>query len=123
MLNEHLSIKACKALAGRAREQGLRCSAKEWWYVNEATEGRAPLDVISNATVCAPAFTVLEAMELLIRMGYPLNIGPADRLSCGTAEWFWQEWNDVLWWGPFDTPAAAVEGALQYLEIMEASDE
>jgi hypothetical protein len=56
-------------------------------------------------------------------MGSSIIIGPGDCLSGGAVEWFWQEWNDVLWHGPFDGPVEAIKDALQYLEIMEASDE
>jgi hypothetical protein len=122
MLNEHLSIKACKALAGRARKQGLRRFVKEWWCVNEGVVDKNPFMDIRGSTIECPAFTVLEAMALLRRMGSAIAIGPGDCLSGGAVEWFWQD-NHGEWWGPFGTPAAAVEGALQYLEIMEASDE
>jgi hypothetical protein len=123
MFNEHLSIKACKALAGRAREQGLRCSVKEWWYVNEGAVGKAPLLTIKGCCLEAPAFTVLEAMEILVRLDGSIDIGPNNRLVDGNVGWYWQECDDPDWQGPFYSPVEAMEDALTDMGITEASDE
>lgn len=122
VLNEHLSILACRALADKARGYGLHCSVKEWWYVNEAEVGRASLDDMGDSTVDAPAFTVLEAMALLTRMGCYLNIGSAQHISDETVKWYWQECDGPNWQNAFDTPSEAIEDALRCFEIMETND-